>query len=74
MRCDVVKVQGSYFADDAGKIDQYVVKDEQYNAALPLHQVLTVSSPFNRHDSSQTSNSAHQLVLRELQFPSHSLK
>ncbi len=73
MRFDVGWVQGSYFADDAGKIDQYVVKDERHNAASPLHQVLTFSSPFNRHDSSQTSHSAHQLMLRELQFPcSHS--
>ncbi len=48
MRCGVVWVQGSYFSDDAGKIDQYVVKDERYNVALPLHQVLTFSSPFNK--------------------------
>ena len=44
MRFDVGWVQGSYFADDAGKIDQYVVEDQRYNAASPLHQVLTVSS------------------------------
>jgi hypothetical protein len=40
MRFDVVVV-GSYFADDAGKIDQYVFEDQRYNAASPLHQVLT---------------------------------
>ncbi len=31
---------GSYFADDAGKIDQYVVEDKRYNAAKALHQQL----------------------------------
>ena len=31
---------GSYFADDAGKVDQYVIRDETYNAAKALHQRL----------------------------------
>jgi hypothetical protein len=42
---------GSYFSDDAGKIDQYVVKDERYNAALPLHQQLYIDSS-SRHPGS----------------------
>jgi hypothetical protein len=29
--------QGSYFADDAGKIDQYCVRDEQYVRGNDLH-------------------------------------
>ena len=32
--------QGSYFADDAGKIDQYVREGVAYNGSIPLHQVL----------------------------------
>ena len=32
--------QGSYFADDAGKIDQYVWEDKVHTASNPLHQVL----------------------------------
>ena len=39
-----VWVQGSYFADDAGKMDQYVEEDEGYNEASDLHKVLTLSS------------------------------
>ena len=35
---------GSYFADDAGKIDQYVVEDPRYDAADALHQQLYSSS------------------------------
>jgi hypothetical protein len=31
---------GSYFADNAGKIDQYVVEDQRYDAANALHQQL----------------------------------
>jgi serine/threonine protein kinase len=31
---------GSYFADDAGKIDHYVVEDQRYDAANTLHQHL----------------------------------
>jgi hypothetical protein len=31
---------GSYFPDDAGKIDQYVVEDQRYDAANALHQQL----------------------------------
>ena len=31
---------GLYFADDAGKIDQYVVEDQRYDAANALHQQL----------------------------------
>ena len=31
--------QGSYFADDAGKIDQYVTPDTAYSHANPLHKV-----------------------------------
>jgi hypothetical protein len=42
---------GSYFSDDAGKIDQYVVKDERYNSALPLHQQLYIDSS-SRHPGS----------------------
>jgi hypothetical protein len=42
---------GSYFSDDAGKIDQYVVKDERYDAALPLHQQLYFDSS-SRHPGS----------------------
>jgi hypothetical protein len=42
---------GSYFSDDAGKIDQYAVKDEQYDAALPLHQRL-YSDSSSRHPGS----------------------
>jgi len=43
--CDCVCViccyfeQGSYFADDAGKIDQYVTPDTAYSHANPLHKV-----------------------------------
>ena len=36
----VCVVQGAYFADDAGKIDQYVKADAAHNASSPLHQVL----------------------------------
>jgi len=38
---------GSYFADDAGKVDQYVIRDETYNAAKALHQRLYSDS--SRH-------------------------
>mmetsp|Transcript_65330 Transcript_65330/g.105856 ORF Transcript_65330/g.105856 Transcript_65330/m.105856 type:complete len:164 (+) Transcript_65330:2-493(+) len=31
---------GSYFADDAGKIDQYVTPDTAYSQANPLHKQL----------------------------------
>ncbi|KAJ1485311.1 hypothetical protein T484DRAFT_1945857 [Baffinella frigidus] len=32
--------KGVYFADDSGKIDQYVTKDEKYIKSSPLHQRL----------------------------------
>jgi hypothetical protein len=35
---------GSYFADDAGKIDQYVGEDQQYDGTSSLHQRLYSSS------------------------------
>ena len=38
---------GSYFSDDAGKVDQYVDRDETYNAAKALHQRLYSDS--SRH-------------------------
>jgi hypothetical protein len=35
---------GSYFADDAGKIDQYVGEDQEYDGTSSLHQRLYSSS------------------------------
>ncbi|KAJ1485826.1 hypothetical protein T484DRAFT_2389820 [Baffinella frigidus] len=32
--------QGVYFADDSGKIDQYVSVDDKYSTSSPLHQML----------------------------------
>ena len=66
MRFDVVWVQGSYFADDAGKIDQYVVEDQRYNAASALHQVI-------HHlflPSIATTPLTHQIPLSSRSLPS----
>lgn len=40
---------GSYLAEDAGKCDQYVAKDEQYDAAEPLHKLLFAAENKPQH-------------------------
>jgi hypothetical protein len=49
---------GSYFADDAGKIDQYVVEDKKYDGTSSLHQRLYSTS------NSHPGNVFYALVFR----------